>query len=397
MKIARILVLFLAAALFALAGCGSSGSGSGVVVDPDPDGDGIPTVDDAFPNDPLRFAAFESDTDADPFSVVVAAAENGLLVLGGQDDLEGNTLLAHRLTFDPETELGTEATLNPIAGNTYSAVYGVNADGLAVGESSLLAGGTLRFVPVYWLADSEEATELGLTVTIGEGEETFTNGAAYGVNATGQIVGEIMTDNGPMAVLWQPDADDSTIYTNPVALMDNATAHAINDGGWVVGESLVGNNLRATLWMVDPLGGLEGDAIILDLDISHVASSAYGVDGLGRIVGESITGADIVHGALWFAHDEVAESLGENSSAMAISAANERIVGSAMIDGEMRAAVWDTRSTELTNSDAILTEGPSFTPLAGNSRAYAMSQGDIGAVGGLYIDRAFIAVPVIPE
>lgn len=264
MKKSRILILFLAAALFALAGCGGGGSGGGAVVNPDPDGDGIPTVDDAFPNDPLRFAAFESDTDADPFSVITAAAENGLVILGGQSDLAGNTLLAQRLTFDPVTEIETLATLNPIGGVTanqnrsYSAVYGVNADGLAVGESSLLLDGTLRFVPVYWEADSVDPIALPLTQTeveiippAEEGGEptiietvtTFTNGSAYGVNASGQIVGEIMSDNGLMAVLWQPDSEALSGYAEPLTLSvlseaGSATAHFINDAGLIVGEAM---------------------------------------------------------------------------------------------------------------------------------------------------------------
>ncbi|MDO3378366.1 hypothetical protein [Geoalkalibacter halelectricus] len=424
MKVLRILMLTLAATLLALGlwGCGSSGSGTPAVVDRD--GDGIPNVDDAFPDDPLRFAAFESDTDTDPFSVVVAVAENGNSVLGGQSDLVGNTLLAQRLTFDPVTEIVTQATLNPIGGvaanqnRAYSAVYGVNADGLAVGESSLLDSDVLNFVPVFWAADSVDATRLPLTQTEGEiippaeegGEPeiietvtTFTNGSAYGVNTAGQIVGEIMTDNGLMAVLWQPDAEAVSGYAEPVtlsSLMENgsATAHYINADGLVVGEAMTSDGMRAALWTVSAAGSQQGDAIDLGtLSINHVASSAYGVDSLGRIVGESVTGTGIVHAALWRAHSEDAEDLGENSSAMAISAANNRIVGSAMVDGEMRAAVWDTRSTVLSNSDAVLTEGPTFTPLAGNSRAYAQSQGEVGAVGGLYVDHAFIAVPIMPQ
>lgn len=423
MKKSRILILFLAAALFALAGCGSSGGGGGVV-NQDPDGDGIPTVDDAFPNDPLRFAAYESDTDADPFSVITAAAENGLVILGGQADLAGNTLLAQRFTFDPVSEIETLATLNPIGGvnanqgRSYSAVYGVNADGLAVGESSLLLEGTLRFVPVYWAAASVDASALPLTQTeveiipppeeggeptIIETVTTFTNGSAYGVNASGQIVGEVMTDNGPMAVLWQPDSEALSGYAEPVTLSavtesGAATAHFINDAGLIVGEAMSQAGMRAALWTVNALGAEQGTVINLGtLGVNHNASSAYGVDSLGRIVGESITALGVVHAALWLSASEDADDLGANASAMAISAANNRIVGSATVANEIRAAVWDTRSTTLGNSDAIISSGPDlFTPTAGFSRAYAQSEGDIGVVGGLYIDRAFIAVPVTP-
>ncbi|WP_429885993.1 hypothetical protein [Geoalkalibacter halelectricus] len=407
MKVLRILMLTLAATLLALGlwGCGSSGSGTPAVVDRD--GDGIPNVDDAFPDDSARFAAFESDLDFDTFSVIVAMAENGAGVVGGQTDAETpNTLKAVRVTINLETGDAEDVLLAPLGGinanqgRVSSAVYGLNADGLAVGESSLLEGGMLFFVPVYWPADETVPTRLSLDV-IFEGEETpiaYTDGAAYGVNIHGQIVGEVsMSGGSPLAVVWLPTEDG---YGDPIALsslmdMGASTAHFINPDGIIVGEAEGEGGLRAVLWTVDAEGEV-GSVVDLGVLEGHVISGAYGVDALGRIVGESVSEDGVVHGVLWRGHTDEAESLGENSSAMAISAANNRIVGSAMVDGEMRAAVWDTRSTVLTNSDAVLTEGPTFTPLAGNSRAYAQSQGEIGAVGGLYVDHAFIAIPVMP-
>jgi len=422
MKKSRILMLFLAAALFALAGCGGGGSGGGVV-NQDPDGDGIVTAEDAFPNDATRFAAFESDVDdtaGTVFSVLVAAAEN-TIVAGGQSDLGAMTLRGIRVSFDPETDVETIETLSPIptTGNHSSAVYGVNEAGLAVGESSLVNAGTLTFVPVYWAAGSLTPTPLPMIQTeeiiippVEEGGEptvdtivtTFTNGAAYGVNASGQIAGELIRDDGSMmAVLWQPD--ELGVYGEPMELPGlllggAATAHFINGDGLIVGESMAASGMRATLWTVDALGVQQGDAIDLGTVDTHVASTAYGVDALGRIVGESETGDGIVHGALWLSAGESAQSLGGNSSAMAISAANNRIVGSALVDEEMRAAVWDTRNATLANFDTVLSSGsegvPAFAPTAGSSRAYAMSQGEFNVVVGLFVDKAFVAVPVMP-
>lgn len=426
MKKSRILILFLAAALFALAGCGGGGSGGGVV-NQDPDGDGIVTAEDAFPNDANRFAAFESFVDDEvgtAFSVMVGAAENSIIGVG-QSDLGGVTLRAQRVTFDTtnfDPALDDllpllEQTLSPIAGNTYSATYGVNTSGLAVGESS----SGLNFVPVYWSGDvvtlEVAPTPLPLTQTEviiippeGEGEPTeetivttFTSGAAYGVNASGQIVGEIMREDGSMmAVLWQPDAAEPSGYAEPVTLSSlteagAATAHFINDAGLIVGEAMSLAGMRATLWTVSALGVEEGSAIELDMLNLHVASSAYGIDADGRIVGESETATGIVHGVLWRSAADAAESLGANTSAMAINSINNRIVGSALVGDEMRAAIWDTRSTNLTNTDAVLSTGaPAFTPLAGSSRAYAMSQGEFNVTVGLFEDKAFVAVPVLP-
>lgn len=427
MKAYRLLALGAAAALaLGLAACGSSSSSSSTPppVNLDPDGDGIPTVDDFFPTVTERFAAFESFTDpaqATAFSVAVGVsdASESAAVAVGQSDLGGAVLRAQRWSLDTSVNIPglTTETLPPLGTGTYSAAYGVNASGLAVGESG--AGTPLTTVPVYWAPavapDPAAATALPLTLTISTPNpdptlpptvvETilYNAGSAYGVNDAGQIVGEVrrISDGSMRAVLWQPGAEG---YGEAVELSGDTGAAAapyyINAAGWVVGQFTTLDGPRAALWTVTAAGVVDSGPTNLGVPSGHVASSAWGVDSLGRIVGESEASNGATTALLWEAFDDPAgpKSLGANASAAAISD-NNRIAGSATTAGEMQAAVWDTRSTvppPPTNFDAVISSGvPNFTPLEGESRGYAMSAS--GVIAGIDGDTAFVAIPQAPQ
>jgi hypothetical protein len=393
-KLRYTILALLAALALTFAGCGGSSSSP---VNADRDGDGIPNIEDAFPDDPNRFAAFESAVEVvEGFSVAVAVADGTTSAFSvGQADEGGPILKAQRWSVDTEDLAVERTTLNPLGQNTYSAAYGVNDAGVAVGESA--AG--LNFVPVLWATDGDEAVALPLTQTNEDETITvYTNGAAYSINAIGQIVGEVIDAGGnSVAVLWALAAvtdDPEAIvhpsgYDEPITLGKGATAHFINADGWIVGETMTENGLRASLW----IAGSEGVDLLEPL-ADHATSTAFGVDALGRIVGESIDTEDNIHAALWRAFDADAESLGADASAMAINNSN-RIIGSATISDELRAAVWDTRATILDRSDAVLSSGsPDFIPTEGFSRAYGMSPN--GLVVGTSDGSAFVAVPVMP-
>lgn len=400
------LVAVLTLGLVACGGGGGGGGGGGVIPEnPDRDGDGIPNALDAFPDAAARFAGFESFVDpavGTVFSVAVAASgASSPVTVVGQSDLGTRNLRAQRWSLDPtlrDPKL-TTVTLAPLSGN-YSAAYGVNTAGLTVGESS----SGPNFVPVYWAAGSTAAAPLSLTITEGVGEAqtvtTFAAGAAYGVNDGGQIVGEVKRPDGSlMAVLWQPVAG---VYGEPLALPEletglSATAHFIGADGMVVGEAMTAAGLRATLWQVNTAGVVQGSALNLGtFDASHVASSAFGVDTLGRVVGESVAGTGTIRGVIWTLSGATVASvveLGAGSSAMAISGDADRIVGFATTGAEQRAAVWDARSTTAANFDAVLSSGPAlFTPTVGESRAFGMSPDGV-VVGLSPLNKAFVAIP----
>jgi len=395
MNVYKIWIGSLAVALtFGLVACGGGGGGG----TPDSDGDGVPNISDSFAADAARFVALETLTDDTPgttFSVAVAASNDlAPVIVVGQSDQGGTTLIGQRWSLDP-SQLDPAVTpqdLDPLAGEIYSAAYGVNAAGLAVGEST--ANLDVNTVPVYWAAGSGIPTPLSLTV----GLDTFTDGAAYGVNDAGQIVGELIRGDGSrMAVLWQPDLG---VYGDPVSLPEletglSATAHAINAAGQIAGESLTAGGMRGALWQVSAAGAVLGNTVNLGTIVGHASSSAFGIDALGQVVGESVAVNGTVRGVRWVMDGAAVSDivqLGDDTSAMAISAETGRVVGSSLTGAEVRAAIWDNNSVDSTNADAVLSSGPDlYTPSTGSSRAYGMTSS--GVVVGLALDRAYVAIP----
>ena len=388
MRELRLLLISLVAGLsLVAAGCGSSGS-SGAHADRD--GDGIPNTEDAFPDDATRFAAFDqvdlTSLQAGAFTAAVAISDNPTIV-GNADDGSG-ILKAVRWGLDGAAPTAP-VTLNPLTGNTYSAAFGVDSTArIIVGESAKGAG---IFVPVYWAIDGNSPVELRLSQTEMVDDAPVvtvlgTSGAAYGINAHGQIVGEIRRDDGTfMAVIWN-DVDSDPMEL-PNLGGESASAYYINDGGWVVGESnaAAGEQMQATLWTVAADGSVVGDeAIPLGMLAGHAKSIALGVDGEGRIVGESEESDGTVHAVLWTpatGAEYAISSLGVNAGAQAINDAG-RIAGHG--GSPAVAAVWDTRLADPTAFDAVL-DGP------GVSRGYGQNQ--TGHIVGIQGNTAFVAIP----
>lgn len=363
----------LALALYACGGGG--GGGGGGTVSTDIDGDGIPNVQDVFPDDPARFAGFSSSPlgriTGGTYGVATAVNDaSSPLVVGSSDD--GTGILKAVSWTVGAGQPTAPIVLNPLAGNGYSAAYGVNDAGVVVGESEK----GLSFVPVFWGAGSTIPTELSLTV----GGATFTDGSAYGIDDNGRIVGEIKRADGTLtAVLW------SSSGAAPVELATlggpSASAYFIAGGGWIVGESETGGGqAHATLWTLDA-GGIPSAPVDLGILPGHVASIALGVDGAGRIVGESEQSDGTTNAVIWEKNAlgvYAATDLGAGASAAAING-GDRIAG----DVSSEASVWDARSVIRGTSNKLLP--------AGFSKGLGQNQG--GMVVGLREDQGFVAVP----
>lgn len=403
-NIRLIFIILLAGLALAFAGCGGGGSGGGGDAPPavtDNDSDGVPNVDDSFPDDATRFAAFLTQdlvTPNEVFSVAldINDAVNPLIVGAAEQAANPGVLRAVHWILDsasgnPASAIGLNA-VNGVYGNAYA----VNDEGTIVGE----AQDGSNFVPVTWTTSGPAPSALPLVI----GEIVFEQGAAYGVNNLKQIVGEFKrVDGSNMAVLWNFDAV-AEIYTAvelPSLGGDNATAIAISDGGWVVGESQTAGGLfRATLWMLD-LDGLPGAPIDLGTLVGHLRSIALGVDNEGRIVGESEDSAGQVSAVLWTpapGDGLLADGLynnasrGLHASAQAINDGN-RFVGHAGQGTAARAVVWDIRTTQAANFDHVVTGGaPNFEPVNLFSQAYGMNQA--GMIVGIAVDKGFLALPI---
>jgi adhesin/invasin len=346
-------------------------AGTGVVfLTLDPDGDGIPKGEDAFPDDPNRFAVYA--TVALPGlggTFAAATAVNaGNVVVGLSEDGTG------LLTGARWTVSGTSATpgvqLQPLPGNAYSAAYAVDASGTAVGESERGA----EYVPVLWGPGASIPIDLRLG-------GFASPGAAYGVSG-GRIVGEATQGAGSAALLW------SDVDATPVQLAslggDRSAAYAIA-GSFVVGESTLAGPAGASvgaIWTLDASGN-PGAPVALAPLAGHVSSVALAVDAAGRVVGESESATGQVHAVSWtVAAPGAPVDLG-TGSAQGVNAGG-RVAGYAGLPvGPM---VWDVRNPGL--AEGVLEDPFLF------SQAYGLNGANV--VVGVLDGGAFAAVPVAP-
>ena len=174
----------------------------------------------------------------------------------------------------------------PIAGNVYSAAYGIGGDGLVVGESE---NGTAT-VAVAWLNGSATPTQLSL--------DGFAP-PAVALGASGaRIVGQAVQGGETVAVIWPTPTSD------PVELRDlssgpNSRAYGISeDGSLVVGEATSSAGaVRAVVWAVLPDGDSE-DPVPLAPLAGDTASVAFSVSG-SIIVGESVASNGASRAVSW--------------------------------------------------------------------------------------------------
>lgn len=349
----------LAAATLTLAGCSGGGGGSG--------GDAQP---------PVAGTTFDTVTLAAPgssFSVGVAINEGGLAV-GFADD--GAAIKGAKWTVTDAAP--TALPLNPLTGNSYSAAYGVNAAGIAVGESGATVAATAdaNTVAVYWPAG--DATPLPLSTT-----GLFPGGAsaAFAISDAGEIVGEAVADadGNTVAVYWPSPTADPLILGNLVGGAFSS-AYAIGADGHIVGEAQNSSGqTRAVVWRPAAVG-FDPPSQLSPISGLQIASVAFGVDAGGRVVGEAELTSGEVRGVVWNANGSVADTLGANTSAQGINAGN-RIAGySAALTGSDRATLWNGASLGDTKDLA-----------AGLSRAYGLN--DSSQVVGSSGSQAFAAIP----
>jgi hypothetical protein len=335
----------------------------------DPDGDGVPKPDDAFPNDPTRFAAYENvPLLALGGAFSAATAVNGSnLVVGLSEDGLGSLVGATWVVTGTSSPAGTQ--LSPIAGFAYSAAYGVDASGAAVGESEK---GANVYVPVVWTPGVSAPAELPLGA--------FSSpSAAYGISG-GRIVGEATSGTATTAVLW---ASSSASPVELVGLGGDRTAAYAVSGSFVVGESVAaapGSEGRGVFWTLDGSGN-PGAAIALAPLAGHASSIALDVDATGRIVGESTSAAGVVHAVYWAASAPNAPVDLGSGSAQGVSATG-RVAGHGGLP--MGPLLWDVRNPALL--EGVLDEPFLF------AQAYGINGANV--IVGVHDGRAFAAVPV---
>lgn len=355
----------------AAAGCGGGGGGVGAA-------GGTTNPDEA------GFASartLEPLTGGDMSSAV--AINSGGVIVG----LSGNAaqeIRAARWSVDLATDNVTAAVeLSPLAGNGYSAAYGLNDNGVVVGESGDNADAAI--VAVYWPSGSTAAVKL---TPLAAG-----NSAAHGINSAGRVVGEATSAGGKtVPVTWAGTG------TAPVALAmlsggTTGSAYSVSDDGVIVGESeAAGGAIRAVRWKVDAATGTVGAPTDLGALSGHVKSVAMGVNRDGIIVGESESASGEIHVVTWregsllgiptgFDIDDLGVA-GTSSSGAAINDSGWIVGWSNDNNSIPRNALWNAFGSPMTN----VNDG-----FAGAGRAMGINR--TRHVVGVKSDKGFVVSP----
>ncbi len=161
---------------------------------------------------------------------------------------------------------------------SFSEAFGINASGQIVGEGGFTSG----IAPILW--------HLNGTGTVLQDPGDADESSALGINTSGQMAGStaILRRTGFDAVEWQSNGV-GTVLSSVGCCRNMSFAYGINASGQVVGTS----NGSAVLWSAPT-----APATVLG------AGEANAINDLGQIVGESS-----VHATLWSASTGAATTL----------------------------------------------------------------------------------------
>jgi uncharacterized membrane protein len=362
----KILLSLVTALALGLSGCGGGGGGSSPPAAGDgdilPEEPGVLFTKVILPGLPQGGASYALALNDQPGPLVAGLAVDSQRVVKG---------VAWTVAGDSAT---TPLPLQPLGNDSSraTAAYGVNLQGMTVGESETATG----TAAVFWAAGSDQPAPLDLTGMAGS------RSVALGINGSGQIVGEAeKAENVFVPVLWNHSA--VALRELPLASFGSGAANFISDFGWIAGEA----DGRPVFWTVDA-GGTPSGPTPLPLLTGQTRGTALSVDNAGRIVGESEADDGVVHAVLWeksAVGDSfvISRSLGAAASAQAINDGT-RIAGYTSAGAASLAAIWDTRTTEESRFSLVLAGGLF-------SQAYGLNQA--GMVVGTENHQAFVALP----
>jgi probable HAF family extracellular repeat protein len=211
---------------------------------------------------------------------------------------------------DPVEDLGT-------IGGPFSFAFGINASGTIVGESTI---------------DTLSSTRHAFRIPSGGSMQrlipTDTESVAFDINDSGQIVGHIIIAQGTQArgFVWTP-AGSPQLQILPTLAGNQAQAFAINNSGVAVGVSqpAVGE-FHAVLWNAS--GAIQD---LGTLGITTKFAEAHDINSTGVVVGLTRNASNQLRAFRWTAASAMVElpaPWGGFASANAINSAGQ-IVGEA--------------------------------------------------------------------
>lgn len=174
-------------------------------------------------------------------------------------------------------------------GGSYSVAYGINDSGQVVGYGYL--SGDLYANAVLWSYNGTTWTKTDLGTLSGSYN---TNSVAYGINASGQIVGISYLSSSKSApyhaTLWT-NTTGNWILTDLGTLGDtNSWAHGINVHGQIVGyANTISGAQHATIWNIWNNGTIQDLNDLVDLHDTYL-NVASGINDSGQIVANGANG-----------------------------------------------------------------------------------------------------------
>lgn len=375
MKYFRMSAFAAAVALsLAVAGCGGGG------------GDGGGSV--PGPTDPNQVTFDTTAKTLEPISggttsTAVAINDSGTIV--GLSSNSSQQMRAAKWSVNIlNSTVGPATDLPPLNGFTYSAAYGINANGFVVGESE---GAANTVVAVYW----------GTGTTVAPLPELVAgkNSSAYGISASGRIVGEAVNGSDKIVPVYWSSSSSNPVALGTIGTDGTGVAYAIVDladgSSIIVGES----GDHAVRWKINTAGVVQSveDMGVFETDIKSVA---MGVNKSGVMVGESEDASGVVHaiifkdktllGVVIPGFDRINLGVvGAKSSAAAIND-NSSIAGwSNDTSGSSLTSLW------LAIAKPESTVNTSLSGSGGNGFAFGINAKNY--IVGVKSDKGFVAIP----
>lgn len=316
----------------------------------------------AFRWDPV---AGRTDLSSAGLLSVTATAINDNGQIAGTGQVSANGTHAYRTTpnglvFGPGGDLGAFSNLN------VADAYGINARGQVTGVSRVPTPPPYEIPPMYIpFAGVRFAFRTSQTGTLADpaadlGAYDGIYSAGYGINASGQVVGESSTFHGgsvhafrtsPTGRVTDPGTDLGTLGGT------TSTAYGINDSGQVTGKAYTANGqshafrTTATGRISDPgtdLGTLGGSG-----------SEGRGINALVFVVGTSSTATGASHAFLyddqmWDLNDLIAPVPGLVLTTVSSINDNNWIAGEANVNGIRHAVVLEPTAAYLERVQSLI-------------------------------------------